>query len=634
MVSMPSSTAMPSCPPGRNKQTPWKASRLFSYSLFGNRRWKYVVVGCAGLTLHQISEALVPTTIGAVVDNAITPHDGGALLWWLGALAAVFIVLALSWRIGTLATMRSFSYGSHHLRQLVVERTLDPRGMAARRAPGEIVAIASSDADRVAGLAWLIGGGLAATAGVVTSAVTLLLISVPLGLAVLLATPLMLLVMHRLTKPLEDRSDVEQSTAARAGALATDFITGSRPLKGLGAEDAAIARYRAASQGSLVSALKAIRAKSAFTGASTAMSAAFLAGIAFFAAWFAVQGSITVGQLVAVVGVAQFVQGPMAALGFLSVELARKRASAARIAVLLSEAEAVPEAGAASGVAGAPVVAGSPGVAAPLVGATGRGVGSPVAAAPVAGATGRGVGSPVAAAPLAGATGRGGGSPLLEVRPSPGSHFPAFSASAGDVVGVVLPDGVQARLLVDTLGFRVPAPAGLVTIDGSDAADLDPSQARSRVFADSHDGVLFRGTVRQNVVVADAELDDRAFAAAAVVDFVSQLPEGTETMLTGHGQSLSGGQRQRLVLGRSLHQPQPVLVLHDPTTAVDTATEAVIADGLRNFPDKALVLVTTSPTLLAACHRVVLGTADGPPETGSHRELLATSASYRAVVGS
>lgn len=585
MVSMPSSTAISPCPPGRNKQTPWKASRLFSYSLFGNRRWKYLVVGCAGLTLHQVSEALVPVTIGAAVDNAISAHDGGALLWWLGALAAVFIMLALSWRLGTLATMRSFAYGSHDLRQLVVERTLHARGMAARRAPGEIVAIASSDADRVAGLAWLIAGGLASTAGVVTSAVTLLLISVPLGLAVLLATPLMLLVMHRLTKPLEDRSDVEQSTAARAGALATDFVTGSRPLKGLGAEDAAVDRYRVASQSSLVSALKAIRAKSAFTGASTAMSAAFLAGIAFFAAWFAVQGTITVGQLVAVVGVAQFVQGPMASLGFLSVELARKRASAARIAVLLEEPEAVPAA---------------------------------AAGAPTAGAVGRGVGA----------------LPLLELRSSADVAFPSFSASAGDIVGVVLPDAALARQLVDTLGFRIPAPRGTVAIDGLDAAGLDPSHARSRVFADSHDGVLFRGTVRQNVAVAHQILDERAFAAAAVVDFVSQLPEGTETVLSGHGQSLSGGQRQRLVLGRSLHQQQPVLVLHDPTTAVDTATEAEIAKGLGNFPDKALVLVTTSPTLLAACHRVVMCTADGPPETGSHRELLATSAGYRSVVGS
>ncbi|NQD88551.1 ABC transporter ATP-binding protein [Paenarthrobacter sp. CM16] len=590
MVSMPSRSATPPCPPGRKKQAPWKASRLFSFTLFANGRWKLLVAGCAGLSLHQVSEALVPATIGAAVDNAIEPNDAGALLGWLGALAVVFVVLALSWRFGTLATERSYNYGSHDLRQLVVEQTLHPRGMATRRAPGEIVAIASSDADRVAGLSWLISGALAAAAGVITSAVTLLLISVPLGLAVLLATPIMLLVMHRLTKPLENRSDVEQSTAARAGALATDFITGSRPLKGLGAEDAAMGRYREASRTSLASALKAIRAKSAYTGASTALSAAFLAGIAFFAAWFALQGSITVGQLVAVVGVAQFVQGPMTWLGFLSVELARKRASAARIAVLLEEPDAVPALGSSTTTS-----AGS-------------------AAQPAS------AGQPI---------------PLLELLDGPDSKgFPPFTASAGEIVGVVLPDGSQARRLVDTLGFRIPAPRGVVSIEGRDAADLDPVHVRARVFADSHEGVLFRGSVRENVAAADARLQERAMAAAAVGDFVSQLPEGTETVLTGHGQSLSGGQRQRLVLGRSLHQQQPVLVLHDPTTAVDTATEAVIARGLGNFPDKALVLVTTSPTLLAVCHRVVVGGADGPPETGTHRELLATSAGYREVVGS
>ncbi|WP_254779981.1 ABC transporter ATP-binding protein [Arthrobacter sp. cf158] len=560
--------------------------------MFANRRWKLLLVGCAGLVLHQVSEALVPATIGAAVDNAISPHDAGALLWWIGALAVVFVVLALSWRIGTLATNRSFLYGSHDLRQLAVERTLHPRGMAARRAPGEIVAIASSDADRVAGLSWLIGGGLAAAAGVVTSAVTLLLISVPLGIAVLVATPIMLVVMHRLTKPLEDRSDVEQSSAARAGALATDFVTGSRPLKGLGAEEAAVSRYKAASRTSLLAGLRAVRSRSAYNGASTALSAAFLAGIAFFAAWFAVQGSITVGQLVAVVGVAQFVQGPMAALGFLSVELARKRASAARIAVLLAEPDAVP---APEPKERTTTAAGSASAVAPLLEAA----------------------------------------PLLELRSgSDDAAFPPFTASAGEIVGVVLPNGTQARLLVDTLGFRTPAPRGLVSIDGQDAADLDPVHVRSRVFADSHDGVLFHGSVRANVATADARLEERAMAAAAVGDFVSQLPEGTETVLTGHGQSLSGGQRQRLVLGRSLHQKQPVLVLHDPTTAVDTATEAVIADGLRNFPDKALVLVTTSPTLLAVCDRVVMGGGGAASESGTHRELLATSAGYREVVGS
>ncbi len=601
MVSMPSSSAIPSCPPGRNKPTPWTASRLFTFTLLANGRWKLLLVGCAGFILHQVSEALVPVTIGAAVDKAISPHDAGALLWWLGALAVVFVVLALSWRIGTLATNRSFLYGSHDLRQLAVERTLHPRGMAARRAPGEIVAIASSDADRVAGLSWLIGGGLAAAAGVITSAVTLLLISVPLGIAVLVATPVMLVVMQRLTKPLEDRSDVEQSSAARAGALATDFVTGSRPLKGLGAEEAAVTRYTAASRASLLAGLRAVRSRSAYNGASTALSAAFLAGIAFFAAWFAVQGSITVGQLVAVVGVAQFVQGPMAALGFLSVELARKRASAARIAVLLAEPDAVPA------------------------------LESEERTTTTAGSASS---DPLRESRSARESPREP-APLLELRAGSGdSAFPPFTAAAGEIVGVVLPDGTQARLLVDTLGFRTPAPRGLVSIDGQDAADLDPVHVRSRVFADSHDGVLFRGSVRDNVAVADTPLDERAMAAAAVGDFVSQLPEGTETVLTGGGQSLSGGQRQRLVLGRSLHQKQPVLVLHDPTTAVDTATEAVIADGLRNFPDKALVLVTTSPTLLAVCHRVVMGGGGAASESGTHRELLATSTGYREVVGS
>lgn len=592
MVSMPSSSALQTCPPGRNKQAPWKVSRIFTFALFANGRWKLLLGGCAGLALHQVSEALVPATIGAAVDNAIQPNDVAALLGWLGALAVVFVVLALSWRLGTLATERSFNYGSHDLRQLVVERNLHPRGMASRRAPGEIVAIASSDADRVAGLSWLISGGLAAVAGLVTSAVTLLLISVPLGLAVLLATPVMLLVMHHLTKPLENRSDAEQSTAARAGALATDFITGSRPLKGLGAEDAAITRYRSASRVSLASALKAIRAKSAYTGAGTALSAAFLAGIAFFAAWFALQGTISVGQLVAVVGVAQFVQGPMTWLGFLSVELAQKRASAARIAAVLEEPAAVP----------APEQSRS-----------------------------REPKERTTPDDRSAAT----SAPLLEIHSGAAdSTLPAFTASAGEIVGIVLPDSTQARQLVDTLGVRVPTPPGLISIDGQDAAGLDPGHIRSQVFADNHDGVLFRGSVRENVAAPAALLEERAMAAAAVGDFVSGLPDGTETVLTGHGQSLSGGQRQRLVLGRSLHQPQPVLVLHDPTTAVDTATEAVIADGLRNFPDKALVLVTTSPTLLAACHRVVMAGAGGPAETGTHRELLATSAGYREVVGS
>ncbi|MGE2767370.1 ATP-binding cassette domain-containing protein [Rhodococcus sp. 1.20] len=71
------------------------------------------------------------------------------------------------------------------------------------------------------------------------------------------------------------------------------------------------------------------------------------------------------------------------------------------------------------------------------------------------------------------------------------------------------------------------------------------------------------------------------------------------------GKKLSGGQRQRLLLARALHQPQPILVLHEPTTSVDSVTEHRIAHSLRNFPDKAILVITSSPTLLHSCDRVV-----------------------------
>ena len=547
-----------------------------------------MALGSAGFICHQISEALVPVVIGAVVDQAVAPGDGGALVGWLVVLAAVFTVLALSWRVGMRATMRVFSYGAHDLRQLAVERVLHPHGLLHRRAPGEVLSIASSDTDRVAGLAWLIGWTLAACAAVVTAAVSLLFISVPLGLAVLVATPVMLVTMHFLSVPLERRSEAEQAATARAGAVATDFVSGLRVLKGLGAEQSAVARYRAVSQDSFASALRAVRSKAAYSGVSTGLSAAFLACIAFFSAWMALDGQLSVGELVTVVGLAQFVQGPMMSLGFFGVELAQKRGSAKRLGGFLTEAPALetcpPET------------------------------------------------TPLEAGPLE--AGPAPSAPALEVHAVAGGRLriPAFAARQGEVVGVVVPDAEDAQYLVDVLGFRVPAPPGWLSAAGRDIAVVDPSAGRSLIFAGEHDAALFTGTVGENLAGHGAVPDGRAIAASAVVDVLGHLDAGLQTRLNNQGKELSGGQRQRLVLGRALHQSQPVLVLHNPTTAVDSVTESLIAAGLRDFPGKALILVTTSPALLAVCDQVVVAAGSGA--SGTHLELLGSMAGYREMVES
>ncbi|MFE4465047.1 ABC transporter transmembrane domain-containing protein [Oerskovia sp. NPDC056781] len=552
-------------PPAAGDAAPTTVGGVFRLVLARDRRWLLLTAGASGFMVHQVAEALVPVLIGIVVDRAIMPRDGAALGLWLGVLAAVFLVLTTAWRIGMRSTVRAFSFAAHDLRQLTVARVLDPRGMARRRAAGETLTIASSDTNRVAGISWLVTGQLGALAAIGTTAVSLLLVSVPLGVAVLVATPVMLLVMHRLSVPLEARSEAEQETAARAGGLATDLVTGLRVLKGLGAEQAASDRYRRASRGSLAAALRAVRSRAAYQAVSEVLSVVFLAVVALFAGRMALAGQITVGELVAVVGLAQFVQEPMSRTGFLGVELAQKRASARRLLRLLGEPTV-------HSAAARPV---DTGVACPT---------------PSGGSL-----------TLAGTFGRSALGPVTVRR--------------GQVVGVVLPDAGDAAALVDVLGCRAPAPPGAVVVDGTDLSTLDPTAGRTLVFAARHDASLFSTTVRDNLA-PDGPLDPRALDASGTTEVLGHLPDGLDTHLTGRGQHLSGGQRQRLVLGRALHRPEPVLVLHDPTTAVDTVTEARIAAGLRDLPDRALLLVTTSPTLLAVCDHVVVAVSGAAGGTG------------------
>lgn len=540
---------MPFLPPPRGVTS----GQLFRNTLAGSRRGRLLAIGTIGLIGHQIAESLVPVLIGMVVDKAIVPADPAALFLWLGVMAAVFIVLAFSWRLGMRATMAVYAYGTHELRQLVVARTLNPHGMLKRRPTGEILAIASSDADRSGGVAWLISGAGACVAAVISAAVSLLMISVPLGIAVLVASPVILLLMHLLSKPLERRTDREQAASAVAGTLATDLVTGLRTIKGLGAEAAASQRYQDASRASLGATLSAVRSKAGYQAVSSAISAAFLAGTALAAAFMAWSGQISIGQLIAVVGLAQFVQGPMEQLGYVGVELARKRASTQRIADLLNEEPAV-AVSAATGEHDAPLT-------------------------------------------------QEGNQPAVSFAGAWG--IPAFACRRGELVGLAVADSEAARNLVDLLGFRVAVPPGLVHFSGRDGATFDPTSGRRESYADHHNSPLFRATIGDNVRVDAASVDPAILAVACVHDVVDALENGLETMLSGHAEKLSGGQRQRLVLARSLHQPQPVIVLHDPTTNVDTVTETRIAAGLASFPQKAIVVVTTNPVLLRACTRVV-----------------------------
>ena len=546
----------------------------------GQRRY---VAGASMLAAaHQAGEALVPVVVGVVIDQAVTTGSMPALLRWLVVLAVVFAGLSASFRFAARAGERAAEQGAHRLRVELSARVLHARGGAeAGRLPGALVNIATGDAKRVGAVNGVLPFGIAAVAGLLVSAVALLRISVPLGLLVLLGTPPLLLLTHLIGRPLERRSGVEQEQAAHASGIAADLVAGLRVLKGIGAEPAAVARYRRTSRISLAATLRAAKAQSWHDGAILALTGVFIAVVALVGGQLAVAGTISVGELVAAVGLAQFLLTPFQMFAWVNGELAQGRASAARIASVLAAPHAV-----------------------------GTGTASP--ASPASGGV-----------RLLGLT--HGALRGVDLDIAPGTHL-----------GVVTTDPAAAADLLDCLAREAEPGAGSVELDQVDLTEMAPDRVREVLMVAAHDADLFEQSVRDNVLAGrtDGAADvDRAMAAATADEVARSLPEGAATVLAERGSSLSGGQRQRVALARALAADPPVLVVHDPTTAVDAVTESRIASEIARLRrGRTTVLVCTSPALLAAADRVVL-LADGRVAAdGAHADLVHTHPGYRTAV--
>ncbi|MDF5752231.1 ABC transporter ATP-binding protein [Spongiactinospora sp. TRM90649] len=521
---------------------------------------------------HQAGEALVPVLIGAAIDQAVAGESWNRLLVWLGVLAVVYLGLSFSYRFGARLGERAAAEAAHEIRMAVVARVLHPGGGAGRdRLPGALTGVATEDARRVGMALMAVLAGIAACTGLGVASVVLLRTSVPLGLIVLVGTPALLWLGHRLSRPLEQRSAVEQESAAHASGVAADLVAGLRVLKGLGAETAAVERYRRTSRNSLAATLRAARAEAWQNGVVLALTGAFIALLALAGGTFAANGTITLGEFVAAVGLALFLQGPLQTLAWVNAELAQARASAARVAALLSEPPAV----------------------------TGGGRDLP---ARVEGA----------------------------VRLSGVSHGVLrhldLDIPAGEHVAIAAADPAAAVALLRCLGREADPESGTVELDGVPLCEVDPARLREAVLVAEHDSVLFDGSIGDNIGGDEASAGEvLAAAGAGELSPAAQVGE--------RGGALSGGQRQRVALARGLAAGRPVLVLHDPTSAVDAVTEARVAESVRRLRHGlTTVVVTTSPALLAAADRVLFLDGGRVADAAPHDDLLRRNEDYRKAV--
>jgi ATP-binding cassette, subfamily B, bacterial len=180
--------------------------------------------------------------------------------------------------------------------------------------------------------------------------------------------------------------------------------------------------------------------------------------------------------------------------------------------------------------------------------------------------------------------------------------------------------------------------SGVIEIDGVDIKELTRNELRSHVAMAFEDATLFSASVRDNILLGREESTEEELKEAIAIaqaQFVYDLPEGLETKIGEEGLSLSGGQRQRLALARAVAAKPAILVLDDPLSALDVATEALVEEALRNvLKNTTALIVAHRPSTVQLADKVALMQDGKVVAVGKHSELLVTNEHYRYVISS
>ncbi|MEV0383450.1 ABC transporter ATP-binding protein [Nonomuraea sp. NPDC050643] len=499
----------------------------------------------------QVGESAVPVVMGLAIDRALATGDEGQLVLWLGALVALYVALTSAARLSLRLTAYAVQVLQHRLRGTLSTGVLHPVGGTARAPVGSVVSVMTNDVARLSNAVILTIIAVSRIAAIGFIAASLLATHWLLGLVVLFGAPVAVWSMGVLSERLSRDTREYQELLASTVGQATDLVAGYRVIKGVRAEAEATSRYRQASQETLVGARRNAGLLGRFLVGSGVVSGTFVAAVLGLAGWFAVDGQLSIGGLITAVGLTQALLPQIQAIASTSIpNLAGARAASARILDVLRDN--------ATSTAGPDDV-------------TRR---------------------EVTALPK-----------LDVVVPSISGPGVTIRVEPGELVGVRADDRTAARVVEALLDPQ--AEGGVeARLDGIAARELSPVEYRSRVTVAPHRATLFSGTLRDNVaVIAGApERVDAAVRAAACDDFAADL----DVPVGEGGNRLSGGQRQRVALARALASDAPVLVLHDPTTAVDSVTEHTIAGRLRGVrAGRSTLLIASTPALLAVCDRVV-----------------------------